>query len=177
MFSIQVYTYVYMAFWPKIFSRNSFIHQYFCIIILFFLVLGLYSNIGILAVTCPGFPGYCSESFPGMTCVVVCSRGRPNVPLCQVMIMTFFFVKLIFMFGKKIMMAIDCQITSGSDSFFWLLYLSYMHTYRIRWCVKTWFSSGTHKWWIHKYNLFTKSIFEFYDYPKILIMDILIHHY
>ena len=82
--------YVYMAFWPKIFSRNSFIHQYFCIIILFFLVLGLYSNIGILAVTCPGFPGYCSESFPGMTCVVVCSRGRPNVPLCQVMIMTFF---------------------------------------------------------------------------------------
>ena len=112
-----IYLYVYMAFWPKIFSRNSFIHQYFCIIILFFLVLGLYSNIGILAVTCPGFPGYCSESFPGMTCVVVCSRGRPNVPLCQVMIMTFFFVKLIFMFGKKIMMAIDCQITSGSDSF------------------------------------------------------------
>merc|ERR1719323_143798 len=33
--------------------------------------------------TCPGFPGYCSESFPGQTCVVVCSRGRPNVPLCQ----------------------------------------------------------------------------------------------
>ena len=86
-----IYLYVYMAFWPKIFSRNSFIHQYFCIIIiLFFLVLGLYSNIGILAVTCPGFPGYCSESFPGMTCVVVCSRGRPNVPLCQVRIMTFF---------------------------------------------------------------------------------------
>jgi len=33
--------------------------------------------------TCPGFPGYCSESFPGQTCIVVCSRGRPNVPLCQ----------------------------------------------------------------------------------------------
>ena len=38
------------------------------------------------AVTCPGFPGYCSESFVGQTCVVVCSRGRPNVPLCQVCI-------------------------------------------------------------------------------------------
>ena len=34
--------------------------------------------------TCPGFPGYCSESFPGQTCVVVCSKGRNNVPLCQV---------------------------------------------------------------------------------------------
>ena len=33
--------------------------------------------------TCPGFPGYCSESFPGQTCVVVCSKGRNNVPLCQ----------------------------------------------------------------------------------------------
>merc|ERR1712141_645063 len=48
----------------------------------FLIVLGLF-NIGILATTCPGFPGYCSESFPGHTCVVVCSRGRPNVPLCQ----------------------------------------------------------------------------------------------
>merc|ERR1712088_448143 len=38
---------------------------------------------GILAVTWPGFPGYCSESFPGMSCNVVCSRGRNNVPLCQ----------------------------------------------------------------------------------------------
>merc|ERR1711962_1058879 len=35
------------------------------------------------AVTCPGFPGYCSESFPGQTCNVVCSTGRNNVPLCQ----------------------------------------------------------------------------------------------
>jgi len=35
------------------------------------------------AVTCPGFPGYCSESFPGQTCNVVCSFGRNNVPLCQ----------------------------------------------------------------------------------------------
>jgi len=33
--------------------------------------------------TCPGFPGYCSESFPGQTCNVVCSFGRNNVPLCQ----------------------------------------------------------------------------------------------
>ena len=36
------------------------------------------------AITCPGFPGYCSESFVGQTCVVVCAAGRPNVPLCQV---------------------------------------------------------------------------------------------
>ena len=42
--------------------------------------IGLNSAAG----TCPGFPGYCSESFPGQSCVVVCSRGRPNVPLCQV---------------------------------------------------------------------------------------------
>jgi len=34
-------------------------------------------------VTCPGFPGYCSEAFPGTTCNVVCDRGRNNVPLCQ----------------------------------------------------------------------------------------------
>ena len=34
--------------------------------------------------TCPGFPGFCSESFPGQTCNVVCSVGRNNVPLCQV---------------------------------------------------------------------------------------------
>jgi len=33
--------------------------------------------------TCPGFPGYCSEAFPGSFCNVVCSRGRNNVPLCQ----------------------------------------------------------------------------------------------
>lgn len=37
----------------------------------------------ILAITCPGFPGYCSESFPGQSCTVVCARGRNNVPLCQ----------------------------------------------------------------------------------------------
>jgi len=37
----------------------------------------------VTALTCPGFPGYCSESFPGQTCVVVCSKGRNNVPLCQ----------------------------------------------------------------------------------------------
>ena len=66
--------------------------------------------------TCPGFPGYCSEAFPGSVrmpvathvnnhdmvyanlineminffspqfCNVVCSRGRNNVPLCQVRI-------------------------------------------------------------------------------------------
>eukprot|EP00088_Acartia_fossae_P011443 TRINITY_DN15814_c0_g1_i1.p1 TRINITY_DN15814_c0_g1~~TRINITY_DN15814_c0_g1_i1.p1 ORF type:complete len:326 (-),score=91.85 TRINITY_DN15814_c0_g1_i1:33-1010(-) len=33
--------------------------------------------------TCPGFPGYCSESYPGDTCLVVCARGRNNVPECQ----------------------------------------------------------------------------------------------
>lgn len=33
--------------------------------------------------TCPGFPGFCSESFPGQSCQVVCSTGRNNVPLCQ----------------------------------------------------------------------------------------------
>jgi len=33
--------------------------------------------------TCPGFPGYCSESFPGTECNVVCDVGRNNVPLCQ----------------------------------------------------------------------------------------------
>ena len=36
--------------------------------------------------TCPGFPGYCSESFPGNECNVVCDVGRNNVPLCQVRI-------------------------------------------------------------------------------------------
>merc|ERR1712106_570764 len=36
-----------------------------------------------VAVTCPGFPGYCSESYVGDTCTVVCSRGRNNVPQCQ----------------------------------------------------------------------------------------------
>ena len=35
------------------------------------------------AVTCPGFPGYCSETYVGDTCTVVCSRGRNNVPQCQ----------------------------------------------------------------------------------------------
>ena len=34
--------------------------------------------------TCPGFPGYCSESYVGDTCTVVCARGRNNVPQCQV---------------------------------------------------------------------------------------------
>merc|ERR1711872_459121 len=33
--------------------------------------------------TCPGFPGYCSESYPGDTCLVVCAFGRNNVPVCQ----------------------------------------------------------------------------------------------
>ena len=28
--------------------------------------------------------GYCSESFPGQSCNVVCDFGRNNVPLCQV---------------------------------------------------------------------------------------------
>ena len=29
--------------------------------------------------TCSGFPGYCSESYVGNTCTVVCARGRNNV--------------------------------------------------------------------------------------------------
>merc|ERR1712141_953391 len=33
--------------------------------------------------TCPGFPGYCSEAYPGGVCTVVCAFGRPNVPECQ----------------------------------------------------------------------------------------------
>merc|ERR1712106_679088 len=36
-----------------------------------------------VAVTRPGFPGYCSESYVGDTCTVVCARGRNNVPQCQ----------------------------------------------------------------------------------------------
>merc|ERR1711892_200615 len=36
-----------------------------------------------VAVTCPGFPGYCSEAYVGDTCTVVCARGRNNVPQCQ----------------------------------------------------------------------------------------------
>ena len=39
---------------------------------------------GLGLITCPGFPGYCSESFPGQSCNVVCDFGRNNVPLCQV---------------------------------------------------------------------------------------------
>jgi len=33
--------------------------------------------------TCPAFPGFCSESYPGQSCQVVCAVGRNNVPLCQ----------------------------------------------------------------------------------------------
>ena len=32
-----------------------------------------------------GVPGYCSESYPGDVCLVVCARGRNNVPVCQVL--------------------------------------------------------------------------------------------
>jgi len=46
-----------------------------------FVIISVFSRVN--AITCPGFPGYCSESFVGQTCVVVCSAGRPNVPLCQ----------------------------------------------------------------------------------------------
>ena len=34
-------------------------------------------------VTCPAFAGFCSESYPGDICTVVCAYGRPNVPECQ----------------------------------------------------------------------------------------------
>merc|ERR1712168_1464201 len=50
--------------------------------LLLFAAAGFIQNINALT-TCPGFPGYCSESFPGQTCNVVCSFGRNNVPLCQ----------------------------------------------------------------------------------------------
>jgi len=45
-------------------------------------LLGLSSGVASLT-TCPGFPGFCSESFPGQLCNVVCDFGRNNVPLCQ----------------------------------------------------------------------------------------------
>ena len=41
-------------------------------------------NLTMDKVTCPGFPGYCSESYPGDICLVVCAFGRNNVPQCQV---------------------------------------------------------------------------------------------
>jgi len=47
------------------------------------LVLTIIPSIISALTTCPGFPGYCSESFPGHSCNVVCSFGRNNVPLCQ----------------------------------------------------------------------------------------------
>ena len=46
--------------------------------------LALVPSPGQPLLTCPGFPGYCSESFPGQSCNVVCDFGRNNVPLCQV---------------------------------------------------------------------------------------------
>ena len=49
-----------------------------------FLILASMLRSGLSLVTCPGFPGYCSESFPGQSCNVVCDFGRNNVPLCQV---------------------------------------------------------------------------------------------
>jgi len=45
-------------------------------------LFGLSSRVTSLT-TCPGFPGFCSESFPGQLCNVVCDFGRNNVPLCQ----------------------------------------------------------------------------------------------
>ena len=35
-------------------------------------------------VTCPGIAGFCSASYPGDTCLVVCDFGRNNVPECMV---------------------------------------------------------------------------------------------
>jgi len=45
-------------------------------------ILGFSSEVASLT-TCPAFPGFCSESFPGQLCNVVCDFGRNNVPLCQ----------------------------------------------------------------------------------------------
>ena len=36
------------------------------------------------SVTCSVCYVYCLESYPGDTCLVVCARGRNNVPECQV---------------------------------------------------------------------------------------------
>jgi hypothetical protein len=44
--------------------------------------------------TCPGFPGYCSESYPGDTCLVVCAFGRNNVPECQVIVSLHVYVEM-----------------------------------------------------------------------------------
>merc|ERR1711981_50296 len=44
---------------------------------------GKEQEVEVAIVTCPGFPGYCSESYVGNTCTVVCARGRNNVPQCQ----------------------------------------------------------------------------------------------
>ena len=51
---------------------------------LLFLMMTLLVSPSTSITTCPGFPGYCSESFPGTECNVVCDVGRNNVPLCQV---------------------------------------------------------------------------------------------
>merc|ERR1712128_361643 len=39
-----------------------------------------------VAVTCPGFPGYCSESYVGDTCTVVCARGGIMYPSARRMV-------------------------------------------------------------------------------------------
>ena len=64
-------------------------------------------------VTCPGFPGYCSEAYPGGVCTVVCAFGRPNVPECQVSSKTiciFHHNNLIFLHSVKIQPAIQSLI-------------------------------------------------------------------
>ena len=48
-----------------------------------FQALNLVNNVETILTTASS-PGYCSESFPGQSCNVVCDFGRNNVPLCQV---------------------------------------------------------------------------------------------
>ena len=48
-----------------------------------FQAFNLVNNVEI-RLTTTSSPGYCSESFPGQSCNVVCEFGRNNVPLCQV---------------------------------------------------------------------------------------------
>ena len=64
------------------------------------------SSLGLI--TCPGFPGYCSESFPGQSCNVVCGFGRNNVPLCQVSMM----ILKVCSGSQKILLCLRSRTTS-----------------------------------------------------------------
>ena len=59
-------------------------HAFYKLLISVFKIEKKLHNTKYPKVTCPGFPGYCSESYPGDVCLVVCAFGRNNVPQCQV---------------------------------------------------------------------------------------------